>query len=328
MKSLVIGYGSIGKRHIDNLSKLSNLEIIVCTKRKPDNFLKKRKCIVSNSLDECIKQYPDFAIIANETSLHCNTAIKLAQSKIHFICEKPLSNNIKNINKLLDIVKKNKLKTLMGCNLRFYPPIKKIKQLLSNEIIGDVLSSIIENGSYLPDWHPEEDYSKSYASQKKLGGGVVLTSIHELDYLYWFFGNAEKVFSFSKKQSTLKTDVEDLSSQLIHFKNNVISEIHLDFFQKPSFRRCKIIGTDGLIYWDSNLNTVNVYSNKRKTWTKKLISKKIDYNSMYVEELQYFMHCLKTNVDTFNPVSDGAVVLKIALSIKHSSKLNKVVKIK
>lgn len=328
MKSLVIGYGSIGKRHIDNLSKINNLEIIVCTKRKSDSFLKKRKCFVSKSLNECIEQQPDFAIIANETSLHCNTALKLSQSKIHFICEKPLSHNFKDIKKLVDLVRKNKLKTLMGCNLRFYPPIKKIKELLSNQEIGKILSSIIENGSYLPDWHPWEDYSKSYASQKKLGGGVVLTSIHELDYLYWFFGNAQEVFSITKKQSNLKTNVEDLSSQLIHFKKGMISEVHLDFFQKPDFRKCKIIGTDGLIYWDSTTSFVKIYSNKHKKWTKKLVSKKFDYNSMYMEELRYFLRCLKNNTDTFNPVSDGAVVLKMALSIKQSSNLNKVVKIK
>ena len=51
-----------------------------------------------------------------------------------------------------------------------------------------------ENESY-------EDYKKSYASKKELGGGVVLTCIHEIDYMYWLFGDIKEVFSLTGKFS-------------------------------------------------------------------------------------------------------------------------------
>jgi len=84
LKVLVIGYGSIGKRHIDNLSSLVNVEIIICTHKKLDNFLRKRKCQVIRSLDKCIQENPEFAIIANESSLHLQIITTRFNMKISF----------------------------------------------------------------------------------------------------------------------------------------------------------------------------------------------------------------------------------------------------
>ena len=96
MKILVVGYGSIGKRHIKNILKLSDNQIIVCTKHK-DSFLNKNKCLVYESLNDCLKEKPDIGLITNVTSLHINTAIKLANSNCHLLIEKPLSHSGKNI---------------------------------------------------------------------------------------------------------------------------------------------------------------------------------------------------------------------------------------
>ena len=101
------------------------MTIIVCTKRKYDNFLKKHNCLVFSSLSDCIDQKPDFGIISNETSLHVKTAIKLAKAGIDFIVEKPLSNNLSDLNKLSKLVNHKRLVTFVTCPLRFNPCIKK-----------------------------------------------------------------------------------------------------------------------------------------------------------------------------------------------------------
>jgi len=324
---LVVGYGSIGKRHIENLSIFSNLQIFVCTNRKYDSFLKNKKCKIFSSLDDCIKQKPDIAFIANTTNLHVKTAIKLANANIPLFIEKPLSNSTKDIKILLNIIKKKKLVTMMGCVLRFHPAIKKIKQIISENKIGQIISVHAENGSFLPDWHSDEDYKKSYASLNDLGGGVVLTNIHELDYLYWFFGNVNEVFSITGKFSDLEIDVEDLSSILLRFTNNIIAEIHLDYFQKPSIRSCKIVGTQGTVYWDSNINNVQLYDVKKKKWVDNLKLKNYDLNDMYMDEIKYFFKCVNKEEKSINSIEEGAKILNIAIAIKKSSKLKKMVMI-
>ena len=325
MNVLVVGYGSIGKRHITNLSKFPNLNIFVCTSRKYDSFLKNKKCKIFTSLDDCIKQKPDVAFITNTTNLHVKTAIKLANANIHIFVEKPLSNSTNEIKLLLNTIKKRKLVTMMGCVLRFHPAIKKIKEITSENKIGKIISVHAENGSFLPDWHPFEDYKKSYASCKDLGGGVVLTNIHELDYLYWFFGNVNEVFSITGKFSDLEIDVEDLSSILLRFKNNIIAEIHLDYFQKPSVRSCKVVGTQGTVYWDSSITNVRLYDVNKKRWIDKLKLKNYDVNDMYLDEIKHFFKCVNKGENSINPIEEGAKILNISIAIKKSSKLKKMV---
>jgi predicted dehydrogenase len=328
LKILVVGYGSIGKRHIKNLRNFQNIEIIILTKRKLDNFLKKEECQIVNSIDDAIKEKPDAALITNVTSEHVDIGLKLAKLGIHLFIEKPLSNSFKKINQLEKIVKKEKIISQIGCNLRFHPCIKKIRELIVKEIIGKNFSVIVENGSYLPDWHPYENYKKSYAANEEKGGGVILTNIHEIDYLYWFFGKVKEVTAISGRISKLGIKVEDFSSIILKFNKNIMGEIHFDYFQRPSFRGCKIIGEKGTIIWDFEKNNVIVYNIKKKKWKTHLKLKNYDNNIMYINEIEHFLNCIKQNKNTINDIQEGIKVLKITLGIKKSALVKRTVQIK
>ena len=313
MKILVVGYGSVGKRHIRNISNIPDTQIIVCTKRPKDKFLKDHQCQIFNSLDLCIKQKPDAAIISNASSIHLKTAIKLAKNKIHLFIEKPLSHSLHNTKKLLTLIKKFRLITLMGCQLRFHPCLKTAKKLLHKNTVGKILYVHAENGSFLPDWHTYEDYRNSYAARKELGGGVILTCIHEIDYLYWLFGKPTNIVSETAKISDLKIKEEDIAKISMRFKKNTIAYLHLDYFQKPPARTCKIIGTKGTIDIDLVKNTVKLYTFTNKKWNTLLNLPNYNYNSTFAEEISYFVDCVKNNKQTENSVFDGIQVLKIAL---------------
>jgi predicted dehydrogenase len=328
LKVLVVGYGSIGKRHVNNLMRIKNMEILICTRNKGANQLKKYGIKIFKSFTESLREGPDIGIICNETSLHVKTAIKLAQHNCHLFIEKPLSDSLKNTKILLSLIKSKKLITLIGCNMRFHKCIKEIKKIIESKSLGRIISVRVENGSYLPDWHPWEDYRISYASRKELGGGVVLTSIHEIDYLYWFFGKVNEVSSFTGRFSNLELSVEDLSAILLRFKKNIVAEVHLDYFQQPESRNCKIIGTKGLVYWDSDTNEVRQYNNLKKKWTTKFKYKNYERNEMFVDELKHFIDCVKNKKTTINPIEDALKTLDIALAIKKSSLLKKTVIIK
>jgi len=327
MNVLVVGYGSIGKRHAENLLKIKKVNVIICTKRKNIESKIKKKCKIVESIEKGIIENPDVSFITNATSNHISSAIKLAAAGSHLFIEKPLSNSLAKFDKLSKIVKKKKIITMVGCNLRFHKCIKTIKELLEKNSIGQIVTVRAESGSFLPDWHPYEDYRRSYAANKKLGGGVILTCIHELDYLYWFFGKIDNVFSFSDKCSDLEIDVEDFAVALLKFKNKIVGELQLNFFQKPEFRSCKIIGTKGIIYWDSEKNTVKVYDTDKKKWINKIILNTYDRNDMYLEEIKYFLRCINKKEETMNDINNASNVLRAALGMISSSKIKRVVKI-
>ena len=328
MKGIVVGYGSIGKRHTKNLLSKSKYDILVQSKQNNVNLIDKNRCKHLDSLKQCLDYQPNVGFVTNVSSEHVKTAIQLANANCHLIIEKPLSNSLTDIKKLLNITKKKKLVTFMACNLRFHACIKKIKELISKNEIGKIISVRVECGTYLPEWHPYEDYKKSYASNQKLGGGVVLTCIHEIDYLYWFFGQVKEVFSVTGRYSNLGINADDLSAIILKFKNNIVAEVHLDFFQRPDFRSCKIIGTKGTIYWDSSNNEVKVYDVENKKWIRKLKIKNYDKNKEYVDELLHFLQCVEKKKKTINDLTQGIETLKIALGIINSSKERKIIKIK
>ena len=323
---MIVGLGSIGKRHLKNILSIENtknLEIIIYSKQTKSHLSNHKNIKIFDTLDKCLLEKPDVGFITNETIHHIPIAIKLAKVGLDLFIEKPLSNKISNVKTFSKIVKTKKLITLVGCNLRFHRCINEIKNLIDQKVIGDIISVKVECGTYLPDWHPNENYSKSYASRDDLGGGVVLTCIHELDYLFWFFGETQEVFSMTGKYSNLKITASDLSAIILKFKNNIIAEVHLDYFQKPEARSCKLIGTKGTITWDSLSNEVKIYDFKKSKWKSKLKIKKYDKNEMYVKELEHFIQCVNKKKKTINDISQGEYVLKVALGIIKSSKLKK-----
>lgn len=325
LKVAIVGYGSIGKKHLKNLLKIQDFNVILCTKQP----IKKKhpRLTILNSIDECINCQPEIVLITNETNLHIPTAIKFAKAGSHLLIEKPLSNSLENIRILSTITKQKKLKTIIGCNLRFHPCIIKMKQIIYEKKLGKIISVQSENSSFLPDWHPNEDYRKSYAALDSKGGGVVLTCIHEIDYLYWLFGDVSEVFSFTGKKSKLDISSDDSSSILLKFKNNIVAEIHLDFYQRPSQRTCKITGTEGTLLFNLKTNSLKFYDIKLKKWKTILKLENFKINSTYIDEVKYFLNCIQTNKKSFNDVEEGKNVLTIAMAILKSSKFGRLIKL-
>ena len=327
MKILVVGYGSIGKRHVSNLLDNTKAEIIIYTKRKKLKFSSKNVKII-DSLDKALKENPTIGFITNETAYHIPIAIKLARAGLDLFIEKPLSNSTKGIKTLQRIVKEKKLIVQMGFHMRYHKCILKIHELLEQKKIGKIISGQVENASYLPDWHPYEDYRKGYAAKDKLGGGIVLTQIHEIDYLYWFFGKPRSIYSVTGKFSDLEISADDYSSSIIKFKKNITTEMHLDFFLGHEYKRCKIKGTKGIIFWNSVYNEVKFFDSKKKNWKIILKLKNFKRNDMYVDEIKYFLKCVKNRKKPMNSLDEGIDTMEIALNIIKSGRTKKVVEMK
>ncbi len=236
MRFVVVGLGSIGKRHKKNLLSLGH-EVVPCHR---DDDLGK---LLS-------KNKPDGVFICNPTSLHLATAMIAADAGVNIFLEKPISHNLKGVGKLLELVKKKKLILIIGYNLRWQSGLNEIKQQLNKQSIGKVKSAKIMAGSYLPDWHPDEDHRQSYSAKKDLGGGVLLDLSHEIDYAIWFFGKAKTVKATVKIVPELEIETESLAELEVEFKSGVRAEIHLDYLQKKYKRNCRISGEKGELNWD------------------------------------------------------------------------------
>lgn len=289
MKITILGLGSIGKRHLNTLLRLKKKfkikEIsLFDTNPKRINELKNK--------DKIIKIYYNFEEAINNskaiyvctpTSIHIQICEKINSfGKFNIFIEKPLSHTLVGCEKLIEIQKKNKKKVSVGYMLRYNPVLKEIKSILSKNTIGKLLSIKAESGFYLPFWHPWEDYRDFYMSSKLGGGGVVLDTSHEIDYMVWFAGNILDVQGNYGTISNLEISSDDYASALFTFENNVRGELHLDLLQPIPSRNVKLIGTKGVIIGDLINKSLKFNTIKNKKW--KNINFNFEIDDIYKEE--------------------------------------------
>lgn len=289
MKILVIGLGSIGKRHAKNLLKCGYRDLIFCTKnRKLPKELKNIRCF--RDLKSALKENPRVAFICNETNLHCNTAIKCIEKNCDIFIEKPVGHNLKEIKKLEKKARSKKVFNMVGYMMRFHPAIIKIKDILKKNHLGKLFYAYSEWGEYLPNWHPDENHKKSYAA-KKNGGGSGITLSHDLDLFRWLFGPIKKVSKETIKKSKLNIQSESSADFLIKFKSNLNAFIHVDFLQKKASRILKIVGEDGYIIFEYYKNKLTL--NRSKGKKQITLFKKFKRNQMFIDEIKYFFENIK-----------------------------------
>ena len=330
MLILVVGCGSIGKRHIRNLKALDVGEVIACdvTPERGQEVEREYGIKTFNNLEESLARKPDVAFICTPTSLHIPSALPAARSGCHLFIEKPLAHSLDSVDELIEIVAQKELVTLVGCNLRFHPGIAKIKELLENENIGKVLCARVQAGQYLPDWHPWEDYRLGYSANRTLGGGTILDGVHQIDYIRWFLGEVGQVFCFSGKLSSLEIDTEDMAEMLLKFKSGAIAEVHLDYIQRFYGHSCQVIGEEGTILWDINERQVKFYSARTKEWLIFPEEADHDINQMYIEEMKHFIQCLQGRAKPMQDIRTGKKVLEIALAAKESASTGKLINLR
>ena len=326
---LVIGCGSIGKRHIGNLIALNEKDILafdIMAERRRD--VKSRFDIeVLDNLADAWSNKPDVAVITAPTSMHVPLAIMAAEQDCHMFIEKPLSHNMNGLEELLDIVLKKNLVTLVGCNMRFHPGLKQIRKMIEDGTIGRIIAMRIEFGQYLPDWHPWEDYRHGYSARAELGGGIILDAIHELDYIRWMLGEIDTVACIAGKLSKLEINTEDTAAILLRFSSGVIGEIHLDYVQRTYSRTCHIIGDEGTIRWDYKTGKITWYSAESRDWQSYHNPPDWEPNHMYLDELRHFLRCQSKEEEPHLDAFEAARVLQVALAAKESAQTERFVKV-
>jgi len=334
MRALFIGLGSIGQRHLRNLISLKpNIEISAIRRKNSKNFIfDKNNKIVKNSnlvkeynirqfssINAALKIRFDFIFITNPSSLHFVIAKKAISSGAYLFIEKPVVHTERDFMEIIKLNKLYKGKIFVGYQYRFHPIIKKSAELLKNHSLGSIISARFKNAEHLPDWHPYEDYRESYASRKKLGGGSLLTQIHDLDYSILLLGMPQEVYAVGGKNSSLEVDVEDSVQILMKTKiknKNVPVSISLNYLEKPVERVFEIIGDKGKIVGDLNTNTMVLYLYKGRN--SKFNYKNFERNDMFVDEMKAFLDFSSGKDSSGITLEDSGRSLKIVFLSKKS----------
>lgn len=334
MKFLIAGLGSIGRRHMRNLIALGQKDIVLYRTRKatmPEEDLAgfPQETDLQAALE---KHKPDAVIVSNPTSLHLDVAIPAAEAGCSLLLEKPLSHSMDRIDELASALKKGGGRVVVGFQFRFHPGMMKAKQLISDGEIGRVISAHVHFGEYLPAWHPWEDYRQGYAARADMGGGVVLTQCHSLDYLPWLIGKVESVWGFTAKLSDLEVNVEDTAKIGLRFESGALGSIHLDYNQQPPAHYFEVIGTKGSLQWNLADGATRIYRAERsrsdnggaveagkKAWDVYQPAPEFERNIMFMDEMKHFIAVARGEVESSCPLEEGINVQRLIGAVLASS---------
>jgi predicted dehydrogenase len=344
MKILIMGLGGIGQRHLRNLRKLrgNDLEIMAYDPRpnlpvltdqlkveEGASLEKKYDLRIFPDIEQALAQKPQAAFVCNPTSLHVPAAIRAARAGCALFIEKPLSHNLEQVDELIDLVETHSLVAAIGYQMRFHPCLQRLHELVQEKKVGRILSVRADVGEYLPGWHTYEDYRQGYAARQDLGGGVILSQIHEFDYLYWLLGMPRCVFALGGHLSNLEVDVEDTADILMECVMNghpIPISLHQDYLQNPPKRSCEIIGDAGKILVDIRALTVDVFDGQGKSLETSSY-KDFQRNQLFLDELNCFLDGMQGKKAPLVTLRDGAQSLRMALAAKESLVTGKVVEL-
>ena len=318
MKILLAGLGSIGRRHLRNLLALGETDLLLFRTGKatlPDDEL--AGFPVETELDAALAHHPDAVVVSNPTAYHLDVAIPAAEAGCQILLEKPVSHNMKGVDRLRETVARTGARVLLGFQFRWHPGIQTVKQLLDAGEIGAPVSARAHWGEYLPDWHPWEDFRSGYAARPDLGGGAVLTLSHPIDYLRWLLGEMEMVSGLTSNMG-LGLPVEDTAEITMRFASGAVGSVHLDYVQRPPSHWLEIVGTDGTVRWDNGDGGVSVYRAETRVWQRIPSPPGFERNTMFLDEMRHFLAVIRGEAPPACTLADGIRALQICLEVLRS----------
>ncbi|CAI3796227.1 Gfo/Idh/MocA family protein [Rheinheimera sp. MM224] len=314
MKIVLVGLGSIGKRHLANLLLLwPQAKVYVVSASERSLSAVELVGQTQLSLEQAIAVQPLFAVIASPAHLHIKHAMAFRDAGIPALIEKPLSHQHQLAAEFLREQPSQPLFCLGYC-LRYLPSAQVVKQLLTEQKLGPVYLVQAMVGQHLSQWRKQMDYRDSVSAKQAFGGGALLELSHELDYLLWLFGPLSVDYCRLARHGELMLDVEERADLMLSGDNSLLCQLHLDFLQQVPQRRCVISGQQGRIEWDLLENSVCLINADGQ---QQLYHQPFwDKNQMYLLMLQDFFTAVTEEKAAPVPLQDGLAVLRLVEQAK------------
>ena len=296
---LIIGTGSAGKRHANNLHSLGCA--ISCMDPRPDRLdeIKSEEINLKNvftSVEEAFASGATFdgVVVASPPSFHVDQCISALQQGVPVLLEKPVSPDLASALKLVD-----------------------------EQVVGKLKFVKFTMAAHLADWHPWERYQDFFMSSKTMGGGAILDESHWLDLMLWFFGNPEKLFAKVDKISDLEIETDDNVDMLVFYKSDMRVSLHLDLYARPHEKSIQFVGEDGTLIWEPNL--VKIGKKMDPEWEVEEFN--YDRNDMFVGVAEEFLSITGGDRKPTCNLDDGIRVLAVIEAARQSSSTEKVIKL-
>jgi len=305
---VVVGCGSIGRRHARVLKNRANISLELC---EPDPAnLSLALDEVGNvptytSFDEMLATKPDMVIIATPHFLHADQSIAALSAGIHVLCEKPMSDSLDNAQRMWDVVKGSDAVFSVGFTLHFYPAMKAIKDVIASGDLGTILHVHWHIGTYITLMNSVSRY------QSTTEGALLLDYVHQPDLLYWWLGkHPTAIFAIGHQggNQALQSN-PNVMIMTIEYADNLVATIHLNYAQHPQRAYCEIIGDKQSLLYD--MMTGEIHTSDYATGTVSIQDFAVNRDDLFVAEHQAFIDAVDGKRSPESPADEAIVSMRI-----------------
>lgn len=314
MKVLILGLGSIGRRHARCFRSLgvSAVAGFDPSEERRSQFSRELDDAATFATEELgLGWNPDLVVVASPNAFHIRQAQLVASAGKSMLIEKPLGTDLLAAQNLLQVIENKGIYVHVGSNWKFHPAFMTMKAWLREGRLGVVTGVQVLAGQWLPDWHPWEDYRRMYAARADLGGGAIFDT-HELDYLMWLIGPVAQFCGFKVNSGALEIDTEDVAACTMRFKSGALGVLLTDYIQRIPRRRYHVSGSEGTMEWDFADGFVTLYRSGRDA--ERVDARLPDINDMYIAQAQRVLDDIRDGGRPETPVSAMMRVLDLQIN--------------
>jgi len=313
LKLLLVGCGSIGKRHARVLTSLGVSHIGAC-----DIDAGQLAALIKESPNvqphptflAGLEEHPAAVFVLTPPKLHVPMAMQAIRSGCHVFCEKPLSATLDGVDELAGLVTRSGQKLMVGHCFRYHEGLRLAKELLDAGAIGRLVSVRALMGEYLPDVRP--DYRSLFAA--RYSGAFDL--MHDIDLAIWYAAQpVKRVQAFYGVYSDIGIEAPDVVEILIDFSDRCLGSVHLDFFQRPRRRQTELVGTAGVIIiefaqWDEY--SVSVYRAHDGSWEHHV--RQTTRDAMFAAEDKEFLQAVAEDRPITCDIAEGRKAVEVVVA--------------
>jgi len=328
LKIGIAGLGRIGKIHLNNLLQLYNVDVLAAM----DPDIEAQKYAKNKGVKLVYKTYKELLnvqdikaiIICTPTDTHAEYVELAALEGKHVFCEKPLDLNINRVIEVLEIVKKTKIKLMIGFNRRFDREFGRVKKRIENGDIGE--PHLVKITS--------RDPSPPPLSYIKHSGGLFLDmTVHDFDMARFIVEKeVEEVYARGATLTDNKiSEVGDIDTAVIILKYTDSTMAVIDNSRKASYgydQRLEVFGSKGMVQGNNIIKDNHTLYNEKGVESSLPMHFFLErYAEAYMLEIKSFVDSFINNISISVSGKDGLESLRIGLAAKKSFQENRPVKL-
>lgn len=316
---LVLGAGVMGRMHLKAYKKIKHVEVIGVVDHQPNKIRENKEEQFFTSFENAFNKCSgiDVVDICLPTPLHKKFIKKAARLGKDIICEKPLALSLDDVQEIIKICERYRVKLFVGHVGRFFPAYERAKELIDSGAIGQASVLRMTRNSRFPitwnDWYKDE---------QKSGGLILDLLIHDFDFLRWCFGEVKRVYA--KAYQAVNEKQVSYSLVTLRFESGAIAHIEGSWSNQPFATSFELSGNEGMITYDSRQEqTIEhiIYGQSGSTFSSPTLC------SPYEKELNHFIDCIMNNKTPIILPKDASESVKISLAALESIKLKRPVEL-